>query len=436
MSRRKRLKRIFRPASLTLFTVLIGFVLITYSGLAVAADFPLGKKVIKLGWASALKVDYIKPQLWGAQMAVEEINAAGGVLGSKLELATGDTDMSATGAISAIEKLVHHDKVDAIIGGFSSEESTALQEQAAKLKIVTLSAGSTMKTNERYLKAPHKYKYCFIVEPDETDQVLAAMSGYRIYIKQIKAISGEKGKIRVALVTDKALWTEAMDPFLKDMIAKDPDSELVYFGKIGREATNFMAELTQIRRKKAHFLFVVSGFGASIPFVKQWSQLKVPALVWGIIIVAMSGTDWVGALGADAAAYTGTGSFGTQAIDAQTGIMIEKYKKKFGRDPIHASSAGWLMVKAYAEALKIAKTLDADAVVKALEGLVIPPEKSWGGTLDFDKDHRIKMGQEGLYFAWYQYTPDGTTVIIAPPVIANSKVLVPPFMEKAWKSWK
>jgi branched-chain amino acid transport system substrate-binding protein len=278
------------------------------------------------------------------------------------------------------------------------------------------------------------------VEPDEDDQARAGTEAFSEYVKQIKPHINSK--VRVALVTDKALWTEAQDPALKDMIAKNPNSELVYFGKIGRDATDFTAELSQIRRARAHLIFGVSGFGASIPFTKQWSQLKIPALVTGTIIIAMSPSAWIGALGVESAAYTGSNCYGFPAVDNRTADMIKRAKEKFGHDPTHATCGGWVMAMAYIETIKKAKTLDADALVKTLEKVVIPAERSYGGTLAFDTDHRAKFGRnpqgvlDGIYLVWYEYGPDGKTVIVSPSEVAKSKILIPDYMKTVWKSWK
>jgi branched-chain amino acid transport system substrate-binding protein len=379
-------------------------------------------------------MDVWKRQLQGVQMAAEEVNASGGVLGSKFEVVTADTAATATGTISAYEKLVLHDKVDMIIGGFSSEEATALQEQAAKHKLITLSGGGSNKLNQTYLNDRIKYRHTFFLEPDEFDAASNGELGFREYVKQIK--NNVKDKVGVALVTDKALWTEAMDPALKDMIVNNPDCKLVYHGKIGRDATNFTAELSQIRRAKSHLIFVVSGFNASIPFTKQWAQLKVPSLITGILVIAMSPSVWVEALGAESAAYTGSNCLGIPAVDERSFSLIKKYTDKYKQDPSYASCAGYLNVMAYAEAVKTAKTLDADALVPVFENLVIPPERSWGGTLDFDTDHRAKFGPDGLHLVWFQYAPDGKVALVAPPEVANSKILIPDYMINGWKSWE
>src|SRR5690349_11816583 len=69
----------------------------------------------------------------GATLAVEEINAAGGVLGRKVELLAEDSVNPAT-AMNKAQKLIDRDKALVLIGEVSSASAGAIAEQALKLK--------------------------------------------------------------------------------------------------------------------------------------------------------------------------------------------------------------------------------------------------------------------------------------------------------------
>ena len=66
----------------------------------------LEKKTIKIGYAGGINFVFGKQMLQSLQDAAEEVNSAGGVLGSKLEVASADTGLTAAGASSAISKVV------------------------------------------------------------------------------------------------------------------------------------------------------------------------------------------------------------------------------------------------------------------------------------------------------------------------------------------
>ena len=76
-------------------------------------------------------------------MAADEINAAGGVNGKKLELDIQDGKCNGQDASNAMQKLVTIDKVQVVIGGFCSSESLAAEPIAESSKVAMLSPGSS-----------------------------------------------------------------------------------------------------------------------------------------------------------------------------------------------------------------------------------------------------------------------------------------------------
>ena len=68
----------------------------------------------------------------GVKMAIDEINAAGGVLGKQIEYIVYDEKGDATEAVNAYNKLIQSDQIDALIGDVTSNPSIAVAQQAAK----------------------------------------------------------------------------------------------------------------------------------------------------------------------------------------------------------------------------------------------------------------------------------------------------------------
>ena len=79
-------------------------------------DIVIGFAIAQSGWMNA----YDGPPLKGAQMAIDDINAKGGVLGRKLEMVVADETENPETGISAIKKLTADEKVDVLIGGYTS----------------------------------------------------------------------------------------------------------------------------------------------------------------------------------------------------------------------------------------------------------------------------------------------------------------------------
>ena len=100
------------------------------------------------------------------QMAVDEINAKGGVIGRKLELVVVDESDSPETGIDAIEKLTGEEQVDVLIGGYTSGVTLAQLPHIAEAKTIYLGVGAaspsiTVRVKEDY----DTYKYVFRVSP-------------------------------------------------------------------------------------------------------------------------------------------------------------------------------------------------------------------------------------------------------------------------------
>ena len=110
--------------------------------LALVSGFAFGQGVIKLGanWplADVSGLECSK----AAQLAVDEINKAGGVLGRQLQLAVVDDEGKGDKGVAAIERLVNVDKVDVLIGGIASGVALAQLPTLKKYGIVTVATGA------------------------------------------------------------------------------------------------------------------------------------------------------------------------------------------------------------------------------------------------------------------------------------------------------
>jgi len=116
----------------------------------VAAYYFIGRptegEVIKVGFIGPLTGDaasYGEPERNVVQLAIEEINGAGGVKGKKLEVIYEDGKCNGKDAANAMQKLVSVDKVKVVLGGFCSSESLAAVPIAQENKVFLLSLGSS-----------------------------------------------------------------------------------------------------------------------------------------------------------------------------------------------------------------------------------------------------------------------------------------------------
>jgi len=132
----------FRPSKL-----LPGFLSSVFAGLALAcaSGFALAQNTIKVGWLSSLTGPLSSAAIaenQGVQLAVDEINAAGGIGGRKIELLTRDTSGDPTKAVNLAQQLAFSEKVHFIIGPVNSGEGLATTPIIARAGVPNLIIGA------------------------------------------------------------------------------------------------------------------------------------------------------------------------------------------------------------------------------------------------------------------------------------------------------
>ncbi len=111
------------------------------TGIATTSAWAQGAP-IKIGEVNSYKVQpaFLEPYKKGMELAVEEINAAGGLLGRKVELITRDDNGNPGDAVRAAEELVSREKVDVLTGAFLSNIGLALTDFAKQKKFFYLAS--------------------------------------------------------------------------------------------------------------------------------------------------------------------------------------------------------------------------------------------------------------------------------------------------------
>ena len=110
--------------------------------LALAVALPAAAQTIKLGELNSYKVfpAFLEPYKRGMELALEEVNAAGGVLGRKLEIVIRDDNGTPGDAVRVAEELVSREKVVMLMGTFPSNVGLAVADFAKQRKVPFLAA--------------------------------------------------------------------------------------------------------------------------------------------------------------------------------------------------------------------------------------------------------------------------------------------------------
>jgi branched-chain amino acid transport system substrate-binding protein len=161
--------------------------------LTLSATASFAQSVIKLGanWslADVTGVEGSK----AAQLAVDEINNAGGVLGRKLILIVVDDEGKGDKGVAAIEKLVTVDKVDILMGGMASGVALAQVPTMKKYGIVTVATGAAASsTVEKALGPSPESDFYFHLHPWDYNQGQSYLDGWNAIMKKYPNVQIKK----------------------------------------------------------------------------------------------------------------------------------------------------------------------------------------------------------------------------------------------------
>ena len=105
--------------------------------LSLAAVLPVAAQTIKLGELNSYKVfpAFLEPYKKGMELALDEVNAAGGVLGRKLEIVSRDDNGTPGDAVRVAEELMSREKVVMLMGTYASNVGLAVAESGGYFHI-------------------------------------------------------------------------------------------------------------------------------------------------------------------------------------------------------------------------------------------------------------------------------------------------------------
>jgi branched-chain amino acid transport system substrate-binding protein len=235
--------------------------------LAAAASVPFAasaEDAIKIGFPIPLSgptAVYGEPILKGAEMAVAEINAKGGVLGRKLELLSRDSKASADEAVRLSRELIIKDNAEFLLGTLTSAEAPAVSTVAKENKIVFIapSAKSTLLTD-----AAHIHPYIFRVASNTDVEGLAGAS-LMAKFQDVKTVA--------TIAPDYAYGHDSATAFIAALKKVRPDIEVVdqQWPKLGEP--DFTPFINAQMSKKPDAVYCSLFAGDFVTFAKQAGSL-------------------------------------------------------------------------------------------------------------------------------------------------------------------
>jgi branched-chain amino acid transport system substrate-binding protein len=306
-----------------------------------------------------------------AQLAVDEINAKGGVLGRQLELKTADDACDAQSAAAGANKLVT-EEVDVSVGGYCSGATLPTLPIFGKANIPMIIPAA----NSQEL-VDQKLKHVFLINGTGSQQAMAAE----------KWIT-KQGAKSVALMHDNTSYSKDIAVRTQALLEAPGGAEPVITEAVTPKESDYSANITNVLDKKPDFVYWTGYFQEGGLIARQLRQAGYK----GSIMVGDGSVSPKLMEIAGAEAAEGVYATMTQTPDTLEGAegWIAAYKKKYNADPGPYSNQAYDAVRLAAEAVTKAGGTDGAKVIAALEAIDGFP--MFSGPLKFTPEHTLASG--------------------------------------------
>ncbi|MBD2750459.1 ABC transporter substrate-binding protein [Microvirga sp. BT688] len=284
----------------------------------------------------------------GVKLAAEEINAAGGVLGRKVELVIEDSVNPQTASAKA-ERLIERDKVAMIIGEISSASALAIGQVANRTKTVFINTGA----NSDALRGASCNPFMFHIEAANSMMVTAVGT----YLKTENMIKGKKW---YSLTADYAFGHDLFRVAKK--FVTENGGEFIGEELVPTDATDFSPYLLKIRQAQPDIVASNLAGNQITNFIKQYAEYGLQFPITGF------GFDTAVAWGAGKGNFSGIWPLiwhhmvGTPSSKK----FVEAFTKKYGKPPENQSWGDYNSLKIVAQSFNEMKAADPQKLAEHL----------------------------------------------------------------------
>lgn len=314
------------------------------NGAAAGDTIPIGEFASLTGKEAAFGQSSHK----GTELAVDEINKAGGVLGKKLQLITEDTQSKQGESATGVRKLISRDNVVAILGEVASSRSLEGASVCQPAKIPMISPSST---NPKVTEAgDYIFRVCFT--DDFQGEVLAKFAANNLKLKNVAVLSDATSAY------SDGLTTYFINHFTK--LGGAIPAQQKYNGG----DKDFRAQLTSIKGANPDGIFVPGYYTDVGLIVGQARQLGINVPIFG-------GDGWEAPqlyqIGGDALKNTYyTTHFYYESAEPKVQEFVKNYNARYGEKPDAMAALGYDSAYVLADAIKRAGSADPAKIRDAL----------------------------------------------------------------------
>ena len=316
---------------------------------------------VKLGFLNGQSGDYGPWGHWAlaaAEVAVEELNAGGGVLGREVELVVEDNGSTPEGAVSGFAELTEVDGIHAL-GGIESDGMIAIFDTVHELQIPTIC--STCGTTELDNTGGDMV---FRIIPSDTDNGIVGAQ-----------VARDEGYGNVAMLVELSEGTESPANVFKAVFTEQMGGTVTEDVRFNAGEATYSAQVAQAFESGADAVYIAAGFETGVPLLNEWQRrgyTDVP-LILTTDLLSPEIAEIIGAV-EGATAIVGATAYDTENNPAWD-AYVPRFEAKIGDPPEIGFYDAWQYDQyiVLGLAMAAAGTTDGAAVAAAIPDIANPP---------------------------------------------------------------
>lgn len=283
---------------------------------------------VKVGFIGSLSSDTGLSTLRGAEIAIEELNAAGGMGGEKITLVTADTSENPTEGVKAYEYLAETEEVDFIISGSIDDVSLGWLPRMQEYQIPTLDTWTSyigiidMVVEDPDTMAP----YFMNIASDEALATLYINFGADV-------LAGQMGWKSTVILAEDTAFGEAITGLITEALGPIAGIETVEVIKYDVNTVDFAPLFSRAQETGADFIYQVSSVNSQV-ISSQYVKLQVPMAMTGVNVSALGLEYWedTGGAGGGISTLSPVPSVGFE-LDPVSQGFVDTYQAKYDTRP-------------------------------------------------------------------------------------------------------
>lgn len=283
---------------------------------------------IKVGFIGSLSSDTGLSTLRGAEIAIEELNAKGGVMGEQITLVTADTQEDVTEGVKAYEYLAETEEVDFIISGSIDDVSLGWLPRMQEYRIPTLDTWTSyIGIIDMVVEDPDAMRPYFM--NIASDEALATL-----YINFGKDVLKETmGWDSVVILAEDTAFGGAITGLVTDALAPVAGIEVADIITYDVNTVDFAPIFAKAEASGADFIYQVSSVNSQV-ISSQYVKLQVPMAMTGVNVAALGLEYWedTGGAGGGISTLSPVPSVGFE-LDPASQAFVDTYQAKYDSRP-------------------------------------------------------------------------------------------------------